>query len=292
MRNINEILNKLPQTIGNEIKRLPTDVLESLEEIRMKVGQDIRILAKNSEYLIQIKTDHTLLANILNQILNYSYYAFEEELAKGYVTIEGGHRIGVCGRTVVEGGLVKLIKDISSLNIRCSREVQGASEACLPYIIKNPNEIYNTIIVSPPKCGKTTLLRDIIRSLSYSGFKVGVCDERSELAGTYLGKSSFDMGPRTDILDGCPKEQGMIMLIRSMAPDIIATDEIGKKEDVYAIETALCAGIGIVTTIHGNTYEDIVASGIGETIMKRAFQRMIFLCNTPKTGSIKEIRDV
>jgi len=120
---------------------------------------------------------------------------------------------------------------------------------------------------------------------------MGVCDERSELAGMYMGRPSFDMGANTDILDGCPKEQGMIMLIRSMAPDIIATDEIGKKDDIYALEAALCAGIGIITTIHGSSYEDIKNSGIGEVVARGAFQRIIFLTNNPKIGTIKEVRN-
>lgn len=292
MAGIDEILNRLPEGISHEIKRLPADALESLEEIRMKAGQPIRVFTKGREYLIQMEIHFELLNNILNHILQYSYYAYEEELSKGYVTIEGGHRVGVCGKTVVENGQVKLIRDISSLNIRRGREVVGVCESCLGQIVKSSSEIYNTIIVSPPKCGKTTLLRDIIRSLSHNGFKVGVCDERSEIAGVYMGRPSFDLGPRTDILDGCPKAQGMIMLIRSMSPDIIATDEIGKKEDVYAIEAALCAGIGIVTTIHGSTYEDILHSGVGESIIRRAFQRIIFLSALPKTGTIREIRNV
>ena len=292
MRNVSGILNKLPESISSELRKLPIEIMNGLEEIRIKAGQEVRILSQNTEYIIGHATDENMIGNILNNMLNHSYYAYEEELAKGYVTIEGGHRVGVCGRTVIENGKVKLIKDISSLNIRCGREIHGISKECLRYIVKGNQEIFNTLIVSPPKCGKTTLLRDIIRSLSYEGFKIGVCDERSEIAGMYLGKPSYDVGPRTDVLDGCPKETGMIMLIRSMGPDIIATDEIGKKEDIYAIEAALCAGIGIITTIHGNTYEDIVSSGIGEAVLNRAFQKMIFLSNDPKTGSIKEIHNV
>ncbi|MEL7657037.1 MAG: stage III sporulation protein AA, partial [Bacillota bacterium] len=229
--------------------------------------------------------------NIFNSLLNYSAYAYQEELANGYITIEGGHRVGICGRTVMENGRVKTIKDISSINIRRSREIIGVSDPCMGYLTKGKHHIYNTIIVSPPKCGKTTLLRDMVRNFSTLGFQVGVCDERSEISGMYNGLPSYNLGGRTDILDGCPKDKGMIMLIRSMSPDLIATDEIGKKEDCHAIEAAVCAGISLLTTIHGSSYEDVINSGIGEMVEKGVFERLIFLSNVPAIGSISAIRD-
>ena len=227
---------------------------------------------------------------ILNNLLNYSYYAYEEELAKGYITIEGGHRVGVCGRAVLDKGKVCLIKEISSLNIRRSREIIGVADRVIPHILdKNNGLLANTLIVSPPKCGKTTLLRDLVRVLSYKGYKVGLCDERSEIAGSYLGKPSYDLGPRTDVLDGCPKAEGMTMLIRAMSPDVVVTDEIGKTEDVSAIETAVCAGVSILTTIHGKNYDDVIASNIGPLVSKGVFSRIVFLTNDPRTGTIDEV---
>lgn len=295
MNNLDRILIKLPQDIVLQIKSLPSNVLNSLEEIRIRIGQNIIIFADGSEYELEgrngRKMDKEMLHSLFNSILNHSAYAYQEELSNGYITIEGGHRVGICGRTVMENGKVKTIKDISSINIRRSREIIGVSNPCMKYLIKGKGQIYNTVIVSPPKCGKTTLLRDMVRNLSGMGFKVGLCDERSEISGTYNGYASYDLGIRTDVLDGCPKEKGMIMLIRSMAPDIIATDEIGKKEDSYAIEAAVCAGISLVTTIHGNTYEDLINSGIGEMVLSGVFHRLIFLTNIPKTGTICAIRD-
>ncbi|HWQ79280.1 MAG TPA: stage III sporulation protein AA, partial [Anaerovoracaceae bacterium] len=232
-----------------------------------------------------------IINNTFNSLLNFSAYAYQEELANGYITIEGGHRVGICGRTVMENGKVKTIKEISSINIRRSREIIGVSDPCMGYLMKGKHRIFNTIIISPPKCGKTTLLRDMIRNFSGMGFQVGVCDERSELSGMYSGRPSYDLGARTDILDGCPKEKGMIMLIRSMSPDLIATDEIGKQEDCRAIEAAVCAGISLLTTIHGNSYEDVRNSSIGELVSKGVFERLIFLSNVPAIGSISAIRD-
>lgn len=273
---------------------LPDNILSSLEEIRIKAGSDIRVLSKNQEIVVALKKNALIsredLDTILNNLLDYSYYAYEEELAKGYITIEGGHRVGVCGRAVLDKGNISLLKEISSLNLRRSREIIGVADRVIPQIVdKGTGMLKNTLIVSPPKCGKTTLLRDIVRVLSYKGFKIGLCDERSEIAGTYLGRPSYDLGPRTDVMDGCPKAEGMIMLIRAMSPDAVVTDEIGKIEDVAAIETAICAGVSILTTIHGRNYDDVIASNIGPLVSKGVFSRLIFLTNDPRTGTISEV---
>lgn len=295
MNGLDKILTKLPIEIGEQIKGLPSPIKKNLEEIRIRNGQNIVLFASGKEYGLECKNgtqiDNLIINNIFNSLLNYSAYACQEELINGYITIEGGHRVGVCGRTVMENGRVKTIKDISSINIRRSREIIGVSDPCMGYLLKGKHQVFNTIIVSPPKCGKTTLLRDMIRNFSSMGFQVGVCDERSEISGMYNGRPSYDLGIRTDILDGCPKEKGMIMLIRSMSPDLIATDEIGKREDCHAIEAAVCAGISLLTTIHGSCYEDVIHSGIGELVEKGIFERLIFLSNIPAIGSISAIRD-
>lgn len=288
-KNIESILIKMPQDLEKTFRALPDTIINNVEEFRFRIGQPISIISLNEEYHISYAVDYEMLNNLINRLLNYSYYAYETELANGYITIEGGHRVGICGKVVLEKENVRLIKDISSLNIRCSREVIGASEECLKKILKVDGSIHNTLIVSPPKCGKTTLLRDLVRNLSSKGFRVGVCDERSEIAGSYKGKTCYDLGPRTDILDGCPKEQGIIMLIRAMSPNIIATDEIGKTADIYAIEAAMCAGVNLITTIHGNSYDDVLNSAIGSLVRKGTFSCIIFLSNIPKTGSIREV---
>lgn len=295
MNNLNNIILKLPSDIGKQINALPESIVNNLEEIRIRTGNNIILFADGKEYELESKTgekiNKEILNNIFNSILNYSAYAYQEELSNGYITIEGGHRVGICGRTVMENSRVKTIKDISSINIRRSKEIIGVSDGYMNHILKEKDQIYNTIIVSPPKCGKTTLLRDVIRNLSTMGFKVGVCDERSEIAGTYNGRTSYDLGERTDVLDGCPKDKGMVMLIRAMSPDIIATDEIGKKEDGQAIEAAVCAGIKLITTIHGSSYQDVIKSGIGEMVLSGIFERLIFLSNTPKVGTVSAFRD-
>lgn len=295
MNRLDKIIIKLPAELGNRLKMLPSSISDHLEEIRLRCGHPVLLLADGQEYEVDSISRDTinndLLNNIFNSLLNYSTYAYQEELTNGYITIEGGHRVGICGHTVMENGKVKTIKNISSINIRRSQEFIGVSDACMKYLIKGNKQVYNTLIVSPPKCGKTTLLRDMIRNFSNMGFQIGLCDERSEVSGAYHGQTSYNLGLRTDVLDGCPKEKGMIMLIRSMAPDIIATDEIGKKEDCYAIEAAVCAGISLLTTIHGSCYDDLLNSGIGELVKRGVFERIIFLSNMPAIGSISTIRD-
>ncbi len=290
--NTEKILRKLPSEVNERILQLPESMVDDFEEIRLKTFQDTLIISSGRE--ISLHDGRTVTPDILdetlNRLLDYSFYAYEEELSKGYITIEGGHRVGICGTVTLREGKVHLIKDISSLNIRRSRQIIGASKNIINAVYdKNSGTIRNTLIISPPKCGKTTILRDLARSLSYEGHRVGICDERSEIAGCYNGESSYDLGSRSDILDGCPKAEGILMLIRSMSPDVIITDEIGKKEDVGAIEAALCAGVKTITTIHGSSYEDVENSAVGELIKKHIFETLVFLSAVPSTGTVKRI---
>lgn len=329
-KRIDNILIKLPESMRDRIEKLPAQTLQQLEEIRIRTNTDTLLISGGREYSLRDGDEITaeVLEEILNRLLDYSYYAYEEELSRGYITIEGGHRVGICGRVTLENGQVHLIKDVSSLNIRRSREITGASEKILGAVLspaKAPAEsvpnagisagfgdekspvtsdlfgvcsssadygrmvVRNTLIISPPKCGKTTMLRDLARNLSNAGFRIGICDERSEIAGCYDGKTSYDLGPRTDVLDGCPKADGILMLIRAMSPDVVMTDEIGKPEDAAAIRSALSAGVKIITTIHGSSFEDAAKSAVGSLITDHIFETLIFLSAQPVTGTVEKI---
>lgn len=292
--NVSQILDKLPSNLAQAMQRLPEEALEELEEIRVRRERPILVYAGGREYVLELPSEkgcsQAEVDSLFHCILNHSAYAYQDQLASGYITIEGGHRVGVCGRVIMERGKGKSVKDISSLNIRRSRQLPGIASSLMPLLFDSNRRFCNTILISPPKCGKTTLLRDIIRQLSDRGLTVGVCDERSEIGGTFGGQAAYDLGCRTDILDSCPKETGIPMLIRSMAPDVIATDEIGKREDGKAIEDALCAGVGLITTIHGASFGDLLSSGVGETVRQGVFQRFVFLSNQPQIGTISEIR--
>ena len=290
--NTERIIIRLPENMQEKIKNLPENVINNFEEIRIKAGKDTLVISEGKEINLRDGDFVTpeILDGLLNRLLDYSYYAYEDELSKGYITIEGGHRVGICGRVTLREGKVHIIKDISSLNIRRSRQIIGASKAIINSVLdEDKKSIKNTLIISPPKCGKTTILRDLARTLSKKGYRVGICDERSEIAGSYNGKSSYELGSRTDILDGCPKSEGINMLIRAMSPDVVITDEIGKPEDVPAVNSALCAGVKIITSIHGNSYEDVARSAVGELVTNHIFETLVFLSATPSTGTVNKI---
>ena len=212
---------------------------EELQEIRIRTGQPLLIQMKGQERVLPDPAHPYLvtkedIGETMGYICHYSLYAYENELKQGFITVEGGHRVGVAGKVIIENEKVKNIQYISSLNVRISHEVLGCADALIPYITEN-KQICHTLIISPPCCGKTTLIRDLIRQISdgneyIKGCSVGVVDERSELGGCYLGIAQNHLGTRTDILDCCPKAEGMILLIRSMAPRVLAIDEIGGEE--------------------------------------------------------------
>jgi len=223
------------------------------------------------------------IAETVERISQYSLYAMEEELRMGYITLPGGHRVGVVGKTVVEDGSIRTIRPISGLNIRISRAVKGCGDKILPQILN-----HNTMIISPPGCGKTTLLRDIIRLMSdKSKLTVGVVDERSEIGGSYKGVPQNDVGIRTDILDGCPKAEGMILLLRAMSPDVIAVDELGGEGDALAVENVCNAGIKIICTVHGYGLEDVRKKpNLRDLIDKKIFTKFVVLKAAGKEGIV------
>lgn len=244
---------------------------------------------------------------------NFSLYAAEEELRQGFLTIQGGHRVGVAGKTLVQGQDIRLMKFISFINVRVAHEVLGCAEKIMDYLYSDNNgEFLNTLIISPPRCGKTTLLRDVIRQVSSGrwgrdtgagggeikkerwipGMSVGVVDERSELGACYQGVPQNDLGPRTDVLDCCPKSQGMMMLVRTMAPRVIAVDEIGGRPDVEAIEYVRNCGCSLAATVHGSSLEDLRQKpALKELLFQKTFERLILLSREGGAGHVACIWD-
>lgn len=299
---LDEILNFVPKNIKDIIMKISNVDAKKIEEVRLREGKPLAISVNNricyidgwgnitseSDAYVVSRKD---IENIIQLISNYSIYAFEEELKNGFITIKGGHRVGLTGRVVLDGERIKTQKHISCINFRITKELKGISNELLQYILNNQH-INNTLIISPPRCGKTTLLRDIARNLSSYGFTVGIVDERSEIAGCYNGVPQRDVGPNTDVLDACPKHTGILLMIRSMSPSVIITDEIGDVDDVKAIRQCLKAGVSIVTSIHGYDLEDIFKRiSIKDLFEDKFFDRYIILSSKLGTGTLEEVLD-
>lgn len=298
--------------LSTRIRKLMLDVeeFENIYEIRIRTQAPVIVAYREKDYFLnrnggitkELKeayyTEREDIEEVLEYISSYSMYAFEDEIRQGFITVLGGHRIGVAGKTVLENGKVKTMKYISYINIRIAHEIKGCGDEVIPYIVlPEENSIYNTLILSAPGCGKTTLLRDVIRQLSngndiLTGMSVGVVDERSEIGACYMGVAQNSLGIRTDILDCCPKSEGMMILIRSMSPKIIAIDEIGSKEDIEALMYALNCGCKIIATVHGTDIPKLMEKPlIGNLIRNKAFERYIVLDKERGYGNIKGIYD-
>jgi len=279
-------------------KMFPTKILpyleehladKTLQEIRIKAEKPIITISSKVESVLSYKSTREDIKYILQRISNYSLYAYEEDIKQGFITIKGGHRVGIAGECVMEGGRVKTIRNISSLNIRISREIIGCSREIIHYII-NENRVYNTIIISPPKCGKTTILRDIGKTLSEKGKKISIIDERSEIAASYLGVPQMKVGIRTDVLDNCLKCEGMIMAIRSLSPEVLICDEIGTIKDVEALQMAFNSGVNIIVTLHGSNIKDLLYRKVfEELIANNVLERVIILGNSKGVGTIEGV---
>ena len=274
---------------------------DKIYEIRLRVGRPLFYTYDGGEGFL---TDHDGkyvvtredLKETMEYISGYSLYSYEDEMRQGFLTVQGGHRVGVTGKVILDGNEIQGMKYISCINVRLAHEVVGCADQVMPYIRKK-DWVAHTLIVSPPRGGKTTLLRDIIRQLSNGeekkkmpGVTVGVVDERSELAGSYQGVPQNDLGMRTDVLDGCPKAHGMLMLLRSMSPQIIAVDEIGSQEDMRAIASVINCGCKLLATVHGNSVGDLMSRPVlSRLVREKIFERYIVLNNCGKIGNIEAV---
>lgn len=292
----------LPDSIQSIINETPPSLIHKLEEIRIRVNRPLELIVEGKPYYpIKNNQRHIVTmaesVHFMNKLSNFSLYAFEEELKRGYITIRGGHRVGLAGKVTIEQGKVKAIKEIGSYNIRIAREKIGVVENYIPYLYEN--RWLNTLIIGAPQTGKTTLLRDMARTISKGNHryriasqKVAIVDERSEIAGSVKGVPQHQLGDRVDVLDACPKAEGMMMMIRSMSPDVIIVDEIGRQEDCDAIIEALNAGVQMMMTVHANSLEDLYLRPMLKMILEgNVFERFIELTRHEAPGVVKKIRD-
>lgn len=262
MKTLEEILRLFP----TNLKRLINNYLEfkwgKLQEIRLRLNQTIEFNFNDSnEWLETYLLTEQDCQYVINQLSEHSLYRLEDELREGYITIEGGHRVGLAGEVSTQEGKVKQLQYITFFNIRIAREVKNVAKHCIEMIYEK-EMFLNTLIIGAPQTGKTTLVRDIARNISEgttktNTHKVAIIDERSEIAASINGVPQHNLGRRTDVMDACPKVDGMMMMIRSMSPEVIIVDEIGKQEDVQALMEAIYAGVTIICTVHGHSIDSL-----------------------------------
>ncbi|GIO28562.1 stage III sporulation protein AA [Ornithinibacillus bavariensis] len=289
-----EILRLFPTDIRDEIQQKMNKKWDMLQEIRVRLNQPIELIYDHGiEWLPLVRPNKKDYVFIINQLSEFSLYRMEDELREGFITIDGGHRVGLAGKVNTIHGSVKAIQYITFLNIRIAKEKIGVARPVIPYLFEE--RFLNTLFVGPPQSGKTTLIRDVIRIIS-SGWnhvppkKVGVVDERSEIAACLHGVPQHDLGLRTDVLDACPKAEGMMMMIRSMSPEVLVVDEIGSDKDVYALTNAMNAGVTVICTIHGQSLQEIKNRPQVQSLFdKHVFQRIIILNGQDKPGTIEKI---
>lgn len=289
MKNVRDVIQYFPSSMYQilyDALESNSQIENSLYEIRVRVGKPIILRLRQTDIMIQYLVSQKEIIQILEKICDNSIYAYRNQICEGFITIKGGHRIGIAGTAVVENSEVINLKYITSLNFRIAREILNCSDNIIKNILDIENQtIFNTLIVSPPGKGKTTILRDIIRKISngieevnFKGKVCGLVDERGEIAATYKGVPQNDVGIRTDVIENIPKAKGMKMLIRSMTPEIIACDEIGSNEDVEAIKESMISGVKGIFTMHGKNIEDVRNNkNVNDLIENKLIERILFI---------------
>ena len=277
---------------------------EKTEEIRIGTDKAVVFIKKSGIYFMSeegVTSEYRKAAvfskeevcDLVEKLCGNSVYSCQEHIKNGFIPLKGGHRAGVTGRCIAEDGKIRYITEFSSINIRIAREIKGASDEVMPYLMSRG--LKNTVIISPPGCGKTTLLRDIARKLGGENYmkKVAIADERGEIAATLEGQANNDVGKLSFVMDNCPKKEGIISMIRSMSPDVLITDEIGTKEDEEAILMAVNSGVKVICTAHGKNVEDIRRkSGTDGLFNENVFELAIELSRKNGPGTLEKAVDL
>lgn len=283
MMNLQIIYRALPTKVSNEINK---DKLNELTEIRIRVNRPIILKYNDEEKITDFVPNQKDILQIVQIICDNSIYSYQSQICSGFITLLGGHRVGITGNIAMKDGKISNINYVSSLNFRIAKEIIGISDELLRDVIEN-NTINSTFIVSPPGYGKTTVLRDLVRSISNTGYNVSLIDERGEIAAMYKGIPQNDVGLRTDVLDNVTKSLGMNIAVRTMSPQVIVADEIGTKEDVDAINYGICSGVKGIFTAHGDSINDIkLNNNLNKLYEQKLFKKIVFL---EKKGKIRKI---
>ncbi|MBQ2676611.1 MAG: Flp pilus assembly complex ATPase component TadA [Clostridia bacterium] len=293
-----EAVRSLSPDICSILLRLPPLIKLRTFEVRLRCNQPLMITADFGNVFIskygQAEKqfgDTTYICSkydleeCFKSVCQYSVHSYQNEINQGFVTVKGGHRVGLCGSAVCENEKIINVKNISSINLRIAASHQGAAADIVSIADKG-----NTVIVGPPLSGKTTLLRDIAYSLSLRTRKVCVVDERGEICAPYNGQTGFDMGYSCDCMYGYKKAEGISIAIRTLSPDVIVFDEIGTSDELSAVADSFNAGVRIVTSVHSASVNDFVHRKMGQLLINsEAFDYFVFLKNGVKPGKVERV---
>ncbi len=287
--------------------RLDAETKNQTYEIRLRSGQPIVLCGKYGtafldEYGIAkskvscLIATHEAVTDTFNRLCSYSIHTHLPSIVNGYITMQGGHRVGIAGTAVTDSdGRIISVKDIYSVNIRVSRQIVGAADELIRKLFNE--EFESTIIAGPVSCGKTTILRDLARQLSSPDnkkmYKLCVIDERQEIACVSGGIAGNDLGVNCDILSCYPKGQAVTVAIKTMSPDIIVLDEVATVKEIEAIKLGVNSGVKFIVTIHAENYEEILhRQQIEMLINTYSFKNLVLLSSNKNVGKIKEIYNV
>lgn len=278
----------LPKAVARPLNALPDG---RLREIRVRAGQSIRLSTRQGETICPCEPTPQQVAQMAEALCEHALYARAEEQRSGFVTLRGGHRMGLCGRVICQGQSIRALRDISSFCIRIAGQWRGAADGLIGQLTDENGFCRSTLIVGLPGMGKTTLLRDSLRRLSEAGRRVCVVDERSEIAAMCDGLPQLEVGPCTDVLDGCGKEAGLRWLLRSLSPEVLVTDELSDTLDAQAALEAIRSGVSMLATVHGRDLDSVCGRNtLYPLIRDRAFERYAVL-DVHEVGKLAGIYD-